>query len=201
MKLRLALVSCLMFAAGCKTDAPQAAAGSAAAQASDSARAPRSGKIDLQRPKLRIDKEAPPPALDDAPRERRGRWGDPDATPEERQQRWEERRKQREANLDTNKDGTISPEEVTAAQLKRADDMRTRLDADGDGKLTVTELADSRLARRMDPAELDVDKNGEISADELKASMDRMRGGGRGGWGMRGRGRGVAGDGSGSATP
>lgn len=78
--------------------------------------------------------------------------------------------------LDTNKDGTISPEEMTAARTARAEEMRSRLDADGDGKVTATELGESRMSRRMgDPAELDTDKNGDISTAEIEASMEKMR--------------------------
>ncbi len=78
--------------------------------------------------------------------------------------------------LDLDKDGTVSPEEMTAARKVRAEEMRSRLDANGDGKVTAAELGESRMSRRMgDPAELDTDKNGDISAAEIEASMTKMR--------------------------
>ena len=84
---------------------------------------------------------------------------------------------------------------------------------------TPAELGESRMSRRMgDPAELDTDKNGDISAAEIEASMEKMRermrarmgsggpdipdsggwGGGRRGWN---RDDDVSRAGSGSATP
>lgn len=166
MKHYLALVSCLFLAGGCKTDASQQpAAGSAApAASSESSRPSRSGKIDLPQRRTPSGSAGEGPALPDD--DRRDDW----------RGRREDRRKERQELLDTNKDGTISPEEMAAARTVRADDMRSRLDADGDGKVTATELGESRMSRRLgDPAELDTDKNGDISTAEIEASMDRMR--------------------------
>ena len=166
MKHLLALVSSLALVAGCKTDSEQPAASSAAPSvSSESAHAPRSGKIDLpQRRTPSGSADANAPAL-------------PDTDPrEEWRERREDRRKERQDMLDSNKDGTISPEEVTAARKVRAEEMHTRLDADGDGKLTAAEIGESRMSRRMgDPAELDTDKNGEITTAEIEASMEKMR--------------------------
>lgn len=200
MKHLLALVSCVALAAGCKTDSSeQPAASSAAPSANDSSRPPRSGKIDLpQRRNPSGSAEADVPALPDE--DRRDEW----------RGRREDRRKERQEMLDTNKDGTISPEEMAAARKVRAEDMRTRLDTDGDGKVTVAELGESRMSRRLgDVTALDVDKNGDISAAEIEASMEKMRermralrGSGDGSGGpdgeRRGR-RGWGGDDSGSA--
>jgi len=203
VKHYLALVSCLVLAAGCKTDSSsEPAAGSSASAASDSSHTARSGKIDLpQRRNPSGGSDADRPALPED-----------DAQREDFRERREERRKERQEMLDTNKDGTISPEEMAAARKVRAEEMRTRLDTDGDGKVTAAELGESRMSRRMgDPAELDTDKNGDISAAEIEASMEKMRermkergagpdgfggpGGRRGGWNRDG-----SGSGSGSAT-
>jgi Ca2+-binding EF-hand superfamily protein len=84
-------------------------------------------------------------------------------------------RRQRQVDLDANGDGTITPEEVKAGQLRRADEMHEQFDADGDGKLTVAEMEQTRAARWMDPVTLDGDKNGEISSEEIRASMEQRR--------------------------
>jgi len=103
-------------------------------------------------------------------------------------ERMEERRKAREAALDTNKDGVVSPEERQA----RLKPMIERFDQNGDGKLTPDELASSD--RRMgfdDPTALDTDKDGEISLKELDAAVTARREEMRTRW--RGRGGGSAG--------
>lgn len=193
MKSFVAIVIGLGLAAGCKTDKTEPAAGSSAAPAESSNKG-RSGKIDLPPPSRR-------PSLPDGEEtgerdqfQDRNRGDGRDGT---RAERWEERRKERLEQLDTDKNGAISPAEQDAGRVRRAEEMRTRLDADGDGKLTVAELSSSRMSRRLDPAALDADKNGDISAEELKASMDqmraRMRGPGRDGFDPAG--------GTGSATP
>jgi hypothetical protein len=114
----------------------------------------------------------------------------------------EERRKKRQEMLDTNKDGVVDE----AERAKRMEPMRQRLDNNGDGKLTPDELASSE--RRMgfdDPAAVDVNKDGEISLEELDTAMqarrekmrERWRGmGGGSGRGGRGGRRGGA-DGAG----
>ena len=81
------------------------------------------------------------------------------------------------AELDTDGDGDLSPQELAAARTKRAEEMRGRFDTDGDGKLTADELGQARMFRggRGDPAALDTDKNGEISSQELEAGMSSMR--------------------------
>ena len=114
-------------------------------------------------------------------------WSDP-ATREEMRAMREQRRKEREAQLDTNKDGVLSPDE----KAQRVAPMFKRLDGNSDGKLTPDELAASD--RRMafdDPASVDTDKNGEISLVELEAAVTARREQMRQKW--RGRGRGAAG--------
>jgi hypothetical protein len=122
------------------------------------------------------------PRLEEQPRD----WSDP-AVREEMRVRREERRKAREAALDTNKDGVISPEE----KLQRLQPMVDRFDQNGDGKLTPAELASSN--RRMkfdDPAAIDTDKDGVISLSELDAAVKARREQMRARW--RGRGGGSA---------
>jgi hypothetical protein len=201
--MKLAMVLCLVLAGACKTDgAEQPAASSsnntAAAPGETNGAKPRSGKIDLP-PRLpgsgggdNVDRDRPSfdeAELNDEERlERRQR----------REERREERRKERMELLDKDKDGQISPEEMAAGRTQRAQDMRTRFDENNDGKLTVDELSQGRMGRRLDVATIDVNKDGDISADELSSSMEKMRERFRG---MRGE-RGQARDGSnGSAQP
>jgi hypothetical protein len=198
--MKLAMVLCLVLAGACKTDgADQPAAsspsGETAAAPAESGAKPRSGKIDLPR---RVPNgntvqgaERDRPALDDEMTdeerlERRQR----------REERRDERRKDRMEQLDKDKNGEISPEEMAAGRKQRAEDMRTRFDENNDGKLTVDELGQGRMGRRLDPATVDTNKDGDISADELSASMEQMRERFRGMRGARGQGRGGAGSGS-----
>jgi hypothetical protein len=204
MKLCISLVTCLLLAAGCKTDAPESEASSTAAakdtsSAESGGRKGRSGKIDFER---RAPRAGQPPSLQDqAPspsEEKRGpddRWGD-------RRARMEERRKERMAEIDTNGDGTLSPEELTAARAKRAEEMHGRFDTNGDGKLTADELGEARMFRRNggDPAALDTDKNGEISNQELEQGLSSMRNRFRRDLNDRGR-RGPGGDNGDGETP
>lgn len=97
----------------------------------------------------------------------------------------------REAALDTNQDGVVSPEE-------RLKPVVERFDANGDGKLTVEELSNSRRRMRFgDPAAIDTNQDGVISIEELDAAMADRRQRMRARW--RGPGRGSA-DGVGSAN-
>jgi hypothetical protein len=183
MKTCLSLIAALVLAAGCKTDNGDSTAGSPAPEVEQSARKGRSGKIDLPTQRQRD------PETGDTPRP--GLRAD-DESREDRRARREERRAERMAELDTDKDGTISDAERQAAQKQRMDEMKTRLDTDGDGKLTVQELQASRMSRRLgDVTALDTDKNGEISADEMQKGMDDMR---AQGWGGRRGGRGWGND-------
>lgn len=193
MKLCLSLISCLLLAAGCKTDKPEQAATATQDHAS-AAETPqhkgRSGKIEFTRP-LRRDQPALPSGEEGGSDDRQARW-------EQRRERMEERRKERMAELDTDGDGTLSPEELAAARVKRAEEMRGRFDTNGDGKLTPDELAGARMFRRgtNDPSELDTNKDGDISNAELEAGMDKMRQQFRRNWEERGGRGGRGGDGS-----
>jgi hypothetical protein len=54
--------------------------------------------------------------------------------------------------------------------------MRERLDADGDGKLSYDELKNAPGRMHFDnPADIDTNHDGDISADELAAAMQARR--------------------------
>lgn len=192
MKCCLALLSTLALVAACKTDAPAPSAGSAAAT-TDGTGAHRSGKIDLPRARSAL------PSADGEPPREPPADGDRGV-----------RREDRRAMLDTDGDGEITAEEFAAGQRLRAEEMHTRLDTNGDGKVMIDELSDVRMARRFEAATLDADHDGEISTEELRASLEKRRAfreqrrqerekrgeGWGGGAGWRGSG---AGSGSGSA--
>ncbi len=172
------MVLCLVLAGACKTDGadqPSSSSTETTAAPSETGRSKaRSGKIDLP-PRLpnangARGPERDRPSLDSdlSEQERLERR-------ERRQERRDDRRKERLEMLDTDKDGQISPEEMAAGRKQRAEDMRTRLDENNDGKLTVEELTQGRMGRRLDPATIDTNKDGDISADELNASMEKMR--------------------------
>jgi hypothetical protein len=176
-----ALLCACVFAVACKGESKPAPAGEA--------KPAEATKVERSR--------SPAPSLPDTPEHKRGDrprlpeeqprdWSDPE-TREEMRTRMEERRKAREAALDTNKDGIVSPEERQA----RLKPMVERFDQNNDGKLTPEELASSD--RRMgfdDPAAVDTDHNGEISLGELDAAITQRRTEMRARW--RGRGGGSA---------
>ena len=68
---------------------------------------------------------------------------------------------------------SMSDEDRAAMMKQRAEMLRKRLDTDGDGKLTPAELgaAASGRIRFDDPAAIDTNHDGDISADELVAAM------------------------------
>lgn len=189
--MKALLCACLFVVACKKSD-----------EAKPAAADPKSGdqatKVERSRPHPTLPGSPDTPDIDRVrprlPDEEPRDWSDPDARAEMRQ-RMEERRKAREAALDTNKDGIISPEERQA----RLKPMIERFDQNGDGKLTPDELASSD--RRMgfdDPTAIDTDKNGEISLSELDAAVTQRREEMRARW--RGRNGGSA-QGVGSAEP
>jgi EF hand len=79
------------------------------------------------------------------------------------------------AAIDTNRDGELSPTEITAA----ATSLGT-LDANGDGTLTLKELRMAMPPRDTRPVppvinSLDTDHNGTISASELAAAAESLK--------------------------
>lgn len=182
--MRALLCACL-FLVACKTDDAKQAAEAKPPEATQVERpraTPRPSLPDQDDMSDDGDEERYRPRLEEQPRD----WSDP-AVREEMRKRREERRKAREAELDTNKDGVISPEE----RLQRLQPMIDRFDQNGDGKLTPAELASSRRGMRFeDPAAIDTDKDGFISLPELDAAVKARREEMRARW--RGRGGGSA---------
>lgn len=184
--MRVLLVACL-FAVACKSESKKSTPAATEkptpteVATPDHARA-RPSLPDL--PELDDDDDRVRPRLPG--REEPRDWSDP-AVREEMRTRREERRAKREAMLDTNHDGVVSPEE----RVKRMEPLRSRLDANGDGKLTPDELASSD--RRMafdDPAAIDENHDGDISLAELDKAVTARRAEMRARW--RGRGGGSA---------
>ena len=173
--LRTSLCS-LVFLLGCKTD-------SKPAEKSEGEPAASTPPASQARPAPRLPDQGTPAGSgsdDGQPRD----WADPAQRDQMRELR-EQRRKEREAALDTNHDGVLSPEE----KAQRVAPLFKRLDGNGDGKLTPDEIAGSD--RRMafsDPAAIDTDKNGEISLVELEAAVTAKREEMREKWKSRGRG-------------
>ena len=124
------------------------------------------------------------------PREQPRDYADPEVR-EEMEQRRDERRKAREAQLDTNHDGVVSPEE----RRERFRPMLDRFDTNHDGKLTVEEFASSEHRMISDPAAMDTDHDGVISLQEIDTAMTQRREQLRAQW------RGRHGGGSGSDGP
>ncbi len=169
--LGIALVG-VLAASGCKDSSSSKTQATSSNDQSDTAPnnlgKGRSGKIELQTPR---HPSLPSNESDSA-----------DTTRERPSlEDFQSRRRHRMEQLDTDGDGKISDEERAAARHKRAEDLLSRSDVNGDGKVTPDELAQGRF-RRMKPEELDTNKDGTISVDELDAALEqrsRMWGGGR----------------------
>jgi Ca2+-binding EF-hand superfamily protein len=74
--------------------------------------------------------------------------------------------------IDANKDGQVTTEELRAFHEKQRGDHWKKMDANGDGKVSREEAAKfPRLAQRFD--QLDTNKDGLLSPDELKAARGR----------------------------
>jgi len=70
--------------------------------------------------------------------------------------------------LDTNKDGTLSPEELAAGRAQFAQ-HRQHLDANGDGMISRDEAKNApRLASSFDA--LDTNKDGQLSREEMRGA-------------------------------
>ena len=177
--VRAALIA-IVFVVACKEESKPAAP---AASETPADKTPSHA-----RPRPQLPGEALPPDVDHAAERD---WGDP-AMREEMRAKMDERRKNREAMLDTNHDGVVSDEE----RQQRMVPMLKRLDENGDGKLTPDELAksDGRMGFD-DPAAVDTNHDGEISLAELDAAVSARR------QKMRERWRGRGGEGSAGLPP
>ena len=89
--------------------------------------------------------------------------------------------KQRFVEMDANKDGTVTRDEMRERMADRMDEkpparmvdaLFARLDANGDGKASIAE-AEAAAATRF--ARLDGNKDGSLSDDERQTGMERMR--------------------------
>jgi EF hand domain-containing protein len=70
----------------------------------------------------------------------------------------------------------VTEEQRAAALHNRIANLRSRMDLDGDGKLTVDELVKARGRMHFDdPAAIDTNHDGDISADELAAALRARR--------------------------
>lgn len=93
--------------------------------------------------------------------------------------------------LDTNGDGVIGPDELTAAAMTRiapriaahAAEMVKRMDLNGDGKISIEELAAAPLGMIL--TRMPADKDGNVTQKAFLRAMDDH---GPGGWHHRGRG-------------
>jgi hypothetical protein len=71
--------------------------------------------------------------------------------------------------IDANKDGQLTSDELRAFHGKQRGDQWKKMDANGDGKLSRDEAAKSpRLAERFD--QIDANKDGFVTPDEMKAA-------------------------------
>jgi hypothetical protein len=180
MKNVKVLLCALLLAAACKTE--KKAASSEAPTPTERDKTDQSAAVSgAHRPALPSDGDpvgsGARPQLPVAERD----WNDP-AIRAEWDEKREERRKRMEAQLDTNKDGVVSPEE----HAQRVKPMLERFDQNDDGKLTPDEMAQTQGRMGFDdPASLDTDNNGEISLLELDAAVTARREQMKGKW--RGR--------------
>jgi Ca2+-binding EF-hand superfamily protein len=75
--------------------------------------------------------------------------------------------------IDTNRDGQVSADEMRAFHEKRRADHWKKLDTDGDGRVSRAEAQANapRLAEHFDS--LDTNKDGFITPEEMKAARGR----------------------------
>lgn len=114
---------------------------------------------------------------------------DADGNGEVTQAEMEAYRAERFSAADTDQDGALSKEELSARMSERANDraarwverMMERMDANDDGKLSQDELASRGGRKAGDRFErLDADGSGGVSKEEFETAMKKHRGhGGR----------------------
>lgn len=179
----LAALAAGAFAA-CKPD-PQPAAKPAGSETASSASTstPEVKRSERVRPSLPVppnrglDEQRQRPDLAD-----RGDGERP--TREEMLARRDQRREEILKTYDTDQDGQLSEDERAMMHESRVSGIVDRLDDDRDGRLSPTELSQMRTsARRPMPAfeELDVDKDGFISVEEMAKGRPQRATGRRGG--------------------
>jgi Ca2+-binding EF-hand superfamily protein len=93
-----------------------------------------------------------------------------------------ERRAARFAQRDTDGDGMLSKDELTAAALKqmtervakRTERMIEKRDTDGDGQISLAELSDGNKGSKL-IERLDKDGDGAVSSEEFAAMKERAK--------------------------
>ena len=76
--------------------------------------------------------------------------------------------------IDANKDGQVTSDEMRAHQQKKRAEHWKKLDTNADGAISKSEAAaEPRLAGRFD--QLDANKDGQVTQDEMKAAHGRGR--------------------------
>ena len=157
MKLSLALVSCLALVAGCKSDPKAPAAGSAQgssqAMTAHAPGASRVGRIDLSRPRPKLN---------------------PDGTDREDKRAELGARRPDLSEWDTDGDGKLSDAERAAMHTERALGMHARFDLDGDGKLSPEELSKTRWFGGA-ASTADTNGDGDVSPEELQKVLESSR--------------------------
>ncbi len=91
--------------------------------------------------------------------------------------------------IDTDKDGQISQEEMRAHHKAMHEKMQSKMqerwktaDKDGDGALSRAEVDAAKMPRlSRDFDQLDTNKDGKLSADEMRAAMKKRMPGGMAG--------------------
>ncbi len=111
---------------------------------------------------------------------------DADSNGEITQAEFEAFRAAKFAEADTNGDGGLSAEELSARAgderkeraTKRAERMIEKLDANDDGLLQPDEMSGQRETTMMD--RIDTDDNGSVSKEEFEAAQEKRKGKGKG---------------------
>jgi len=153
MKLSSALACCLALAAGCKSDSKAPAASSAPDTTAHAPGPARSGRIDLSRPRPKLN---------------------PDGTDREDKRAELGARRRDQSVWDADGDGKLSDAERAAMHQERALGMHARFDLDGDGKLTPEELSKTRWFGGT-ASTADTNGDGDVSPEELQKALESSR--------------------------